>query len=148
MPQVALSMPRKAMQELGLGSQSSATQKEIKDAYRAQAKRYHPDVAGAQGDDADAAAAKFRDVHKAYEQLAAPGSGVGMSEAARRATRAPTAEEREAPVREYHATVTGAPIKVLMYMLLALTGAFSYDLAMKKRFPHQRGVSLRSLWQR
>ena len=66
----------------------------------------------------------------------------GMSETARRMTRAPSPEERAAPIREYHAKTSGTPIKLMTYMLLVLTTGFAADLFYRKRFPHQRGFSL------
>jgi hypothetical protein len=124
---------RAAMKTLGLGSKASASLPELKVAYREQAKRWHPDVAAANSD-AAAAVSKFREVQQAYELLAAP----GMSHTARMMTRSQSWEERNASIREYHAKTSGRPIKVMMYMLLALTGGFAADLAWKKRFRHQR----------
>ena len=50
-------------QILGIGN--DATPEQIKDAYRAAAKKYHPDVVGNSDPDAN----KFRDVMEAYAVL-------------------------------------------------------------------------------
>ena len=45
-------------------------------------------------------------------------------------------------------TPSGVPIKFMTAGLLALTTAFAYDLWMKKKFPHQHGVSLFDCFRR
>jgi hypothetical protein len=43
--------------------------------------------------------------------------------------------------------LSGLPIKVMTVALLSVTTYFAYDLAMKKRFPHQHGHKLSDLWK-
>uniref|UniRef100_A0A7S1TE84 J domain-containing protein n=1 Tax=Compsopogon caeruleus TaxID=31354 RepID=A0A7S1TE84_9RHOD len=53
-----------------LGVQQSASEKEIKDAFRSQAKKWHPD--SYQGSNPEFAARKFREISTAYEVLKDP----------------------------------------------------------------------------
>ena len=52
-----------------LGVSKSATDEEIKKAYRSLAKKYHPDL---NKDNPEEAAAKFKEVSEAYEVLKDP----------------------------------------------------------------------------
>lgn len=58
-------MPREKDYYKILDVENDATPEQIKDAYRASAKKYHPDVVGGSQPDAD----KFRDVMEAYAIL-------------------------------------------------------------------------------
>ena len=58
-------MPREKNYYQILGIESDATPEQIKDAYRASAKKYHPDIVGSADPNAD----KFRDVMEAYAVL-------------------------------------------------------------------------------
>ena len=55
-------MPAQKCHYKVLGVENTATPEQIKDAYRAAVKMYHPDVAGSSAPDSE----KFRDVQEAY----------------------------------------------------------------------------------
>jgi DnaJ-class molecular chaperone len=57
-----------------LGVSPKATDDEIKQAYREQAKKYHPDVSASAAVKSDAEAQRFREIAEAYAVLSAPES--------------------------------------------------------------------------
>jgi len=57
-----------------LGIPAYATAEDIKDAYRAMAKRHHPDVRAADPTDHQPDIEKFRDIVEAYKVLSVPES--------------------------------------------------------------------------
>ena len=122
---------------LGLGPLPSMV--EVKEAYRVQAKLFHPDVAA----DPQHAEAKFHKIRQAYEILQRP----TMSETARKLTTPDPQARQQDELRRYHATASSAPIRVMTALLFVMTGALTYKLYVKKAFPHQRGFDVRDLWR-
>lgn len=133
-------MHRPSLRVLGLAG-PKATPAEVKEAYRLQAKRWHPDVAHV-GSTKVEAESKFLEIKAAYETLCGP----QMSDAARKLTRPPK-DYRKEELRRYHAETSGTPIKVMMAVLLGLTGYTAYDMHGRKRMPYQQ-EHVSELWRK
>ena len=131
---------RDAAKILGLRTTSPfPSTSEIKEAYRVQAKRYHPDVIEANA--SSGTEAKFLEIRAAYETLLRP----AMSETAIKLT-TPQGNSSKDELRRYHTNTSSGPIRAMTALLFGMTGWLACTLYWRERFPHQRGYSISSLW--